>query len=39
MEIEKKFLVKQIPNDLENYDVYNLEQGYLSSYPTVRIIM
>lgn len=37
MEIEKKFLVKKVPDNLESYDVYQLEQGYLCSYPTVRI--
>ena len=37
MEIEKKFFVKEIPENLEQYDVYQLEQGYLCSYPTVRI--
>ena len=37
MEIEKKFLVKELPENLDNYDVYQLEQGYLCSYPTVRI--
>ena len=37
MEIEKKFLVKELPENLDDYDVYQLEQGYLCSYPTVRI--
>ena len=37
MEIEKKYLVKEVPNDLTKYDVWELEQCYLCTNPTVRI--
>lgn len=37
MEIERKFLVKSLPEHLENYRCHLIEQGYLSSEPVVRI--
>jgi len=37
MEIERKFLVKDIPQDLQNYKKKVIEQGYLSRKPTVRV--
>lgn len=37
MEIERKFRVIKIPNDLENYEKEEIEQGYLCIKPTVRI--
>ena len=37
MEIERKFLLKELPSDLENYPVRHLEQGYLCTGPVVRI--
>lgn len=37
MEIERKFLVKTIPQDLENYTSKKIEQGYLCTDPVVRI--
>lgn len=37
MEIERKFLVKKIPEDLENYECKVIEQGYLCTRPVVRI--
>lgn len=37
MEIERKFLVKELPKNLENYDCYQMEQGYLSTEPVVRV--
>lgn len=37
MEIERKFLVKEIPESLENYPCRHIEQGYLSTNPVVRI--
>lgn len=37
MEIEKKFFVKNMPSDIEKCDIYQIEQGYLCSYPTLRI--
>ena len=37
MEIERKFLVKNIPLDLKEYDKAHIEQGYLSFNPEVRL--
>ena len=37
MEIEKKYLVKYVPEDLEKYDRWEIEQAYLCSDPTIRI--
>lgn len=37
MEIEKKYLVKEIPNNLESYEKKEIEQGYLCTNPVVRI--
>lgn len=37
MEIERKFLVKQLPVDLDDYDFHIIEQGYLSTNPVVRV--
>jgi CYTH domain-containing protein len=37
MEIERKFLVKEMPSELEQYDCHQIEQGYLSTHPVVRI--
>lgn len=37
MEIEKKYKIKQIPENLSNYPYKKIEQGYLCSNPTVRI--
>lgn len=37
MEIERKFLVKKVPEDLEKYKKSSLEQGYISTSPTIRI--
>ena len=36
-EIERKFLVKKLPEDLEKYECRQLEQGYLCTEPVVRI--
>ena len=36
MEIERKFLIKDLP-DLSKYDYVDIEQGYLSTEPVVRI--
>lgn len=36
MEIERKFLVKELP-DLSKYEVLHIEQGYISTSPTIRI--
>ena len=37
MEIERKFLVKTLPENLENYEKQQIAQGYLSVNPVVRI--
>lgn len=37
MEIERKYLVAQLPENLEQYPHNELEQGYLCTSPTVRI--
>ena len=36
-EIERKFLVKKIPEQLEQYPFHTLEQGYLNTDPVVRV--
>ena len=37
MEIERKFLVKKMPADLERYPCRRIEQGYLCTGPVVRV--
>ena len=37
MEIERKFLLKKLPDNLDTYPVRHLEQGYLCTAPVVRI--
>ena len=37
MEIEKKFLVKQLPDDLENYSHSRMTQSYISRSPVIRL--
>lgn len=37
MEIEKKFLLRRIPENLEQYEKRVIEQGYLCTNPVVRI--
>lgn len=37
MEIERKFLLKEMPNDLESYDFHIIEQAYLTTKPTIRV--
>lgn len=37
MEIERKFLVKKIPFSLEQFEMIEIEQMYLSTEPVVRI--
>lgn len=36
MEIEKKYLLKEVP-DLENYECHRIEQAYLCTDPVVRV--
>ena len=37
MEIEKKYLVSKLPDNLSDYTAFELEQCYLCSNPTIRI--
>lgn len=37
MEIERKYLVKSIPSDLDKYKCKKIAQGYLCTNPVVRI--
>lgn len=37
MEIEKKYLVKNIPFDLKNYKKSYIEQGYINRTPVIRV--
>lgn len=37
MEIERKFLIRALPDHLDNYDSHLIEQGYLCTDPVVRI--
>ncbi len=37
MEIEKKFLVKSIPDNLDSYKLRIIEQGYLCTVPAIRV--
>lgn len=37
MEIERKFLVRKTPDDLESYPCQKIAQGYLNTNPVVRI--
>ena len=37
MEIERKFLMKELPDHLESYPSHQIEQGYLCTSPVVRI--
>ena len=37
MEIERKYLVRSLPEDIEQYEHYEIEQAYLCTSPTLRI--
>lgn len=37
MEIERKFLINKLPENLESYPFHRIEQGYLCTQPVVRI--
>ena len=36
-EIERKFLIKELPANLNEYPYHELEQGYLNTAPVVRV--
>lgn len=37
MEIERKYLVRSLPDSLEQYEHFEIEQAYLCTSPTLRI--
>lgn len=37
MEIERKYLIKELPKNLASYPCHEIEQGYLCTEPVVRI--
>ncbi|MCR5214856.1 MAG: CYTH domain-containing protein [Eubacterium sp.] len=37
MEIEKKFLIKELPENIDSYPHHDISQGYISTDPVVRI--
>lgn len=37
MEIERKYLVSELPENIESYPCKHIEQGYLATEPVVRI--
>ena len=37
IEIEKKYLVKEIPKDIDKYPYHVIEQGYLNVSPAIRV--
>jgi CYTH domain-containing protein len=37
MEIEKKFRVRYLPDDMEKYPFHAIEQGYLNVHPAIRV--
>lgn len=37
MEIERKYLIKELPDNYTNYPCHQIEQGYLNVQPVVRI--
>ncbi|MGF7002078.1 adenylate cyclase [Lachnospiraceae bacterium PFB1-21] len=37
MEIERKYLVSELPSNLEEYPVRRIQQGYLNREPVIRI--
>ena len=36
-QIERKFLIKNLPENLENFTHYEIRQGYISTDPTIRL--
>jgi len=37
MEIERKFTIKKLPDNLENYNFHIIEQAYLNTAPVIRV--
>ncbi|MEI3162374.1 MAG: CYTH domain-containing protein [Lachnospirales bacterium] len=36
-EIERKFLIKNLPDNIENFTKHEIKQGYISTNPTIRV--
>lgn len=36
-EIERKFLIKNLPENLESFTKHEIKQGYISTNPTIRV--
>ena len=37
MEIERKFTIKHLPEDLDSYESHTIEQAYLTTKPAIRV--
>ncbi len=37
MEIERKFLIKKLPENIDKYDFHLIEQAYLTTDPVIRV--
>lgn len=37
MEIERKFLIDKIPDNIDEYDYHEIEQAYLTTDPVIRV--
>lgn len=37
MEIERKFTIKRLPDNLDSFDFHLIEQAYLTNRPTIRV--
>ena len=37
MEIERKYLIKELPEDFSAFPCHQIEQAYLSTQPVIRI--
>lgn len=37
MEIERKYLLKSLPENLSSYECYHLEQAYITTNPVIRV--
>lgn len=37
MEIERKFTIKKLPDNLDNYNFHIIEQAYLNTAPVIRV--
>lgn len=37
LEIERKFLVKELPENLDSYKFHKIKQAYISTFPTLRL--